>query len=168
MVPILHLNWRFKKKYWTPITWKINRGRINSLELLEDEKNEICNSPKLPTNDFIVGVIMKLYCQDLNDLKISMLNNENSLKLSLLYSRKSETANLSCLTDLCQNSRIKIIIIVWWFIIKSWTITRKWSSRRNEIVKFLMENNSNINGTNKEIIFLEKNEESRKLYFSTI
>jgi len=63
-----------------------------------------------------------------------MLNNENSLKLSLLYSRKSETANLSCLTDLCQNSRIKIIIIVWWFIIKSWTITRKWSSRRNEIV----------------------------------
>jgi len=31
-----------------------------------------------------------------------------------------------------------------------------------------MENNSNINGTNKEIIFLEKNEESRKLYFSTI
>ncbi len=38
-------------------------------ELLEDEKNEICDSPKFPTNYFIVGAIMKLYCQDLNDFE---------------------------------------------------------------------------------------------------
>jgi len=33
-------------------------------------------------------------------ITFEMLNNRNSLKLSLLYSRKSATANLSCLTNL--------------------------------------------------------------------
>jgi len=97
----------------------------------------------LPTNDFIVGAIMKLYCQDLNDFKIvlSMLNN----------SRKSETANFSCLTDLSQNSRIKNIIIFCWFIIKSWTITRKWSRKKwrikkdirlNDVTKYIWQKSS--------------------------